>query len=262
MPKSLRYRQKLVIPAGLQKTLRVSSQKIGAASRSVDWLRLTKLTGMSGAIAALCVWQWQLVVATAIGAGVMGTIYTAYDLPWEKYLEEFYRFWQGEYRRLGVAVLGGASAVVASYGAIALWQSVENHWLVTVVGIQIVMVGAILLISLRQTWGQSSELAQFETALDNLGHQSSVKRLAAIRYLRRLLQTQKLDPSQKSTLYTFLRLAWQQEPESALRGALLSTLSFYKGSESATAFQPLNLKKSRPPIRLEQKIHQRIEERV
>lgn len=265
MPKSLRYRRNLhlpTLPTATRHRLSASGKKLGAISRSVNWYRLTKGVGISGAIAGLCVWQWEIVAATAMGIGVMGAIYTAYDLPWAKYLEEFHQFWQGEYHRLAMSVVGGASAVFLSYGAIALWQSTDNHWLVTAAGLQSIMVGAILIISLRQTWGNTSQLEQFETALENLGHNSSVKRLAAIRYLRQQLQSQTLNPEQKQTLYTFLRLAWQQETESPLRGALLSTLSLYKKTAEPENRQPLNFKKSRPPIRLEQKIRRRVEERV
>ncbi|NJN74333.1 MAG: hypothetical protein HC799_16845 [Limnothrix sp. RL_2_0] len=122
MPKSLRYRQNLILPALPKATRRrvlASGKKLGAISRSVDWYRLVKGAGISGAIAGLCIWQWEIVAATAMGVGVMGAIYTAYDLPWAKYLEEFHRFWQGEYRRLAVSVVGGASTVFLSYGAIA-----------------------------------------------------------------------------------------------------------------------------------------------
>ena len=109
-------------------------------------------------------------------------------------------------------------------------------------------------------------MQRFEAALEGLGHPSSVKRLYAIRQLRQLLQNDLLTGEQKQTLYTFLRLAWQQETESALRGALLSTLNFYrKRGQQPTrrSPQPLQLNQSRPPLKLDRLQQQpTIQERV
>ncbi len=239
---SLRYRQRfsLKVPRINRDVWAVAHRQWGAISRSVDWSRLAKVVGIVAAVTGLWLWRWELVTATTLGIGVMGGIYLAYDLPWSQYLEEFYRLWQGQYQRLGVSVLSGALAMVGSYGAIALWQSMDNHVLAAAVGIQTVILGAILLISIRQAWGGTAQNQQFETALDNLGHDSLVKRLAAIRYLRQSLKNHSLKPKQKKVLSTFLRLAWQQETDLVLREALLSTLSLYeKAQHQASSSVPL-----------------------
>lgn len=247
---SLRRPQRSLL-AMAKKNLPIARQKFGAVSRSVDWYLLLKVGGIAGGVVGLLCWQWQLLVATGLGISVMGAIYFAYDAPWEKYLETVYQLWQGEYRRLLLAVLGGGTTVFVSYLAIALWQSTGNHWLATASIMQGLMIGAILLIAGQQTFGTASQMRQFEASLEALSHDSSVKRLYALRQLRQLLQKNLLTPAQKKTLYTFLRLTWQQEEEAVLRGALLSTLSLYKKKQAAT--QPLRpIRKSRPPLNLEQ----------
>lgn len=259
MPQYSRDRQNPLFALGRHHRL-ISPKTLGAISRSVDWQLFLKWGGVGTGMIGLLLWQWQLMTAIALGVGVMGGIYFADAAPWEQYWEEFHRLWQGESRRLLVSVLGGAITVFVSYGAIALWQSTENHWLVTALLIQGLMIGAILLISLRQMFGQSSQGQQFETALEALSHPSRVKRLYAIRQLRQLLQHKSLTPEQKQTLYTFLRLTWQQETDATLRGALLSILSLYK-KQPPRSPQPLQLGHSRPPLQLERR-HQAVQERV
>lgn len=263
MSQSSRYRHRSWSALGRQDWL-ASQRKFGAFSRSVDWVALGKGGVFAAGVVGLWLWHWELLVATGLGIGAMGGIYLAYELPWEQYLEELYQLWRGTSQRLLVSVLGGASTVFVSYLAIALWQSTANHWLVTACLIQAVMIAAILWMTLRQNWGTASQSQQFETALKTLGDRSNIKRLYAIRQLRQLFQQNRLTTEQKQTLYTFLRLAWQQETDTSLREALLSALSLYKPQKQTqppVKPSPLQLQQSRPPLRLE-RLQQPVRERV
>lgn len=230
----------------------VGLQDVVALSRSVNWQRFILISGVSAASVNLWAWQWELVAATGIGAAVMGAIYASYDLPWTKYLDVFYRIWRSDYQRLLMSVASGAIAVSVSFGAIALWETTENHWLVVALGCQTLMIAAILLLTTKNSWMKGTNNKQFESALHDLSHSSSVKRLATIRFLRQLLQEQSLTTEQQQLLCTFLHLAWREETETVLREALLSTLSlaqkFERGMHEPT---PLEKPTSRSkPLRL------------
>ena len=218
---------------------------VSSLSRSVDWQRFLAISGVSAATVNLWAWQWELIAATGVGALVMAAIYSSYDLPWAEYLERFYRVWRSDYQRLIASVGSGAITVFVSFGAIALWESTENHWLVAALGAQTLMIAVILLLTTRDSWGESRQDKQFEAALNDLSHSSSVKRLATIRFLRQLLQTKSISTEQQQLLGTFLHLAWRDETEPMLREALLSTLSlaqkFEQGIHSPTPLaEPAN----------------------
>ncbi|OKH17282.1 hypothetical protein NIES208_10035 [[Limnothrix rosea] IAM M-220] len=198
---------------------------IVALSRSVNWQQFLALSSVSAVSVNLWAWQWELVAATGIGAAMMAAIYTAYDLPWPKYIDIFERLWRSDYQRLLVSVAAGSLGVFTSFGAIALWESVDNHWLVLVLGGQTLMIAALLLLTMKQSWGKDKQDKQFETALGDLCHDSRVKRLATIRFFRQRLLDQGLTAEQQQVLYTFLHLAWREETDAVLREALLSTLS-------------------------------------
>ncbi len=181
----------------------------------------------------------------------MGAIYLADDLSWETYLEAAYRLWQGRYRRLLLAGVGGSVAVLVSYGAIALWQSSGNPWLTSALLLQGSLISIIFLLNVRRSLNSASPLQQFEKSLADLGDRSMVRRLYAIRQLRQLLQERRLTPEQQQTLKTFLHLSWQQETESPLREALLGTLRLYQHPKS-TVSAPLRLEKTGVPLNLSQ----------
>ena len=146
MPKRSHFRQPFLLSVAHRRRRHLAGSFL-AFSRSVNWLLLLKLGGLGAGACTLLLWQWQLLLATSIGIAVMAGVYGLYAVPWQQYLEEFYRLWQGEYRRFSVSVLSGSGAVCASYLAIALWQSIENHWVAFALMLQGAMVGAILLLS-------------------------------------------------------------------------------------------------------------------
>ncbi len=248
MSKSFRLRSS---PALIAKARRFSQRQRRwfALSRSVDWLGVAKIGGLSVGITSLWLWQWQLLVAIALGSGAMAAIYLFETWPWQKYLEEGYRLWHSRHRRLLLAGMGGSLTVLLSYGAIAFWQSMSNHWLTSVMLIQGLMMSAMFALLFSRHWQYQSPQNQFEQALENLGDRSSVRRLYAIRQLRQLLQQQRLTGEQRQTLHTFLQLSWQQEREKPLREALLGTLRLYTRPQVPSP-QPLQLQKSRPTLNL------------
>ena len=258
MPRFSRDRQRrsLTSTLTLQRDL-VDVQAIIALSRSVNWQQFLALSGVSAVSVNLWAWQWELVAATGIGVAVMAAIYNAYDLPWTKYAEVFERLWRSDYQRLLVAVTAGSLGVFSSFGAIALWESIDNHWLVVVLGCQTLMIAATLLLATKQSWGKDKQDKQFEAALADLCHDSRVKRLATIRFLRQLLVDRSLSAEQQQVLYTFLHLAWREETDEVLRDALLSTLSLAKKFEQGinpptplasprVSSEPLHLRKFSP----------------
>ena len=252
----------ILIPKARQ--IRTIQRQWLSLSRSVNWLQVGKFTALGIGISSLWQWQWQLLVAIALGGGAMALIYRFDDLPWEKYVEEFSRLCHGPYRRLCLAGFGGALTVLISYGAIALWQSINNPWLTSLLLLQGGLTSLILALLLRRTWQFHSPSQQFEQALTDLGDPSSVRRLYAMRQLKQLLQGDRLSPEQKQALKTFLQLSWQQETIQPLREGILTNLRLCQTSPRSTA-QPLQLDKSRPPLRLsrsKQSLKSPVKERV
>jgi hypothetical protein len=244
----LRQRSPFILILKVRSLRKIQRQWL-AFSRSLNWSQLGKMTGLGIGIFGLWIWQWQLLVAIALGTGTMAAIYLSDRLPWEKYLEEGYRLWQSRYRRLFLAGFGGALSVLISYGVIALWQSIGNPWLTSALVLQGGLTSLIFALILRRIWQFSSPLHQFERALADLGDPSTVRRLYAIRQLQSLLQRDYLTPEQKQSLKIFLQLSWQQETVQPLREALLNNLRLCQLPQAARV-QPLQLDKSRPPLKL------------
>jgi hypothetical protein len=175
---------------------------------------------------ALLVWQWQLLLATVLGMGVMGLVYWGQGLPWEQYIEEWYRLWHSGQRQLVLAVLSGAGTAFVAYLAIAIWQSTVQHWLAAGAILEGLAIAGIFLMLLSQMVRPKTENFEKSFAQLSIGH--PIKRLLAVRTLAQGLRSGALDREQAETFKSCLQLMLKQETEMVVREAILQTLSYWQ----------------------------------
>jgi len=236
----------------IPKTSRAKGKRRAFNSVSVRQLRRSS-PGLIGAIAltAMLFWNWKLLLAMAVGVGMMLGVYRLQGANWPAYWSRLQHFFNSTHRQLVVAVGTGGISAVLTYIAATVWANTENRWLA---------VGAIfqgfatLLTLMLLSWQIAGRHLRgdeetFEQFVADLTHSDLLKRLIAVRRLTQLLHRGQLNGSDRLQLAEYFRVMLSRESELPLRNALIEGLQVFDDLQnqeqpSPVLQMPLKLKRS------------------
>lgn len=190
------------------------------------------LLGLLTIIVAMFLWDWKLLMASAVGIGMMILVYSMDRWHWQKNWYEIRQFFRSPHSRLTIAVASGGIACVTSYIAAVVWVDSNNHWIAVGAILQAVgtLITLILLIwQLINFYGVREE-NHVDKLLSNLTATNSVKRLLAVRQLTKLSVRKPLEPEVQQNITNCLRLLLSQEEESIVYQATLEALQILEKS--------------------------------
>lgn len=205
-----------------------------------DWLSPQQLWGVV-ILVALLIWNWQLVLALAIGAGVLVSVYLGQQGQWKIPQVDWRWLWTGSHRSLTLAIASGGIAAFSAYITTGIWFEAEQSWLALGVILQGFGTLAILLLLLWQILNQHFKPAglrddrRLDELLGRLSDADPLKRLIAVRQITQQLQAEALaEVSAHSTFSSTLmppvyiadcfRLMLNRETEPSVCSALLDGL--------------------------------------
>ncbi len=174
----------------------------------------------------MLVWNWQLLLATAVGMGVLIVLFQFPFDRWSLYWEK----WQQanlSQQRLLIALVGSSVAGIGVYWALQLWDHLENHWLAASSIAQGVLLTTLLSIQLAKLFSspaESSQRHQFSQHVEALSADHPLKRLIAVRELTQLAITGKLRSQQLKQISEYFSLLFTVETEPMLRQGLLESM--------------------------------------
>ncbi len=175
---------------------------------------------------ALLIWNWQLLIALAVGLAAMALIYQLQTRDLQPWIAGLRHWLNGPHRLLLLCVPCGSIAMLGTYLGANLWDDTHNTWLVSCILLQ--GLGMIAGLALLSTQVLNRESDRFENSLDDalaeLTHPNPLNRLIAVRQLNRLSDRNLLNPEQTRIANQALQLLLTQEPETLVREATLHSL--------------------------------------
>jgi hypothetical protein len=170
---------------------------------------------------ALLIWNWQLVLALTIGAGVLVSVYLAQQGQWQ-IPKIHWQQWTGANRSLTLAIATGTIATLSTYITSHIWLEADQSWLAIGIILQGFGTLSILLFLTWQTLNRQTELKS-ESQLVHLSDADPLKRLIAVRQITQQAQqnTAPLPPAQIADCF---RLMLNRETEPSVCSALLEGL--------------------------------------
>jgi hypothetical protein len=206
-------------------------------------------------MATMWLWNWKLLLATAVGVGCMFLLYLLPSRKWHVYWLKWQQFFQGSNRQISLAIGGGGIAAFSTYMAAAIWSESEQHWLATAIIIQTFCtpIGLVLLIKNLINDRTKKDKHKFEALLSDLSDREPLKRLIAIRQLTRLARTTNLPSEYNYQLIEYFRVMLSQERDAIVRDAILESLQVWNIQElnlpeNTSVSIPLSLKISEEKI--------------
>ena len=196
-------------------------------------------------------WNWQLLLATSTGIGLMWLTYKMSH-------KQYRRLWQritgsvaGYNGRLLFAVGSGSLGGLVTYMIAGIWADAENRWLATgsiLQGLGTLITLILLGWHINRESSQRHE-AKFEQLLGDLTAENSLKRLIAIRQLTNLGHQKALNREQQIQLIEYFHFMLAQSPETSIQEALLDSLDMLGVSnfallQSQPVATPIKLKHS------------------
>lgn len=196
-------------------------------------------------------WNWQLLLATVGGMGIMLLVYSLQTKYWQQYWLKWQRFLTGSQGRLAIAVSTGGLGAFSIYLATSIWVDTENRWLAT--GWILQSLGTLVTIALLVWQINSSraiaKMSKFESLLRELTDSESLKRLMAIHQLTRLARHYRLSSEEEIQLKEYFCLMLSQSQDNRIREALLESieklgtnLNLLKIKQQSTLQIPIKLK--------------------
>ncbi len=192
------------------------------------------------AMVLMLLWNWQLVIATAVGIGVMLGVYLLPGLDWQVYWAKWRRFCSGYNQKLTVAVASGGFMALLTYMVSAIWVNATNRWLAT--GAIIQGMATFLTLGLlgwqvfnRNNYTQATEI---DLLVHDLTQTDSLKRLMAVRKLTKLIRNQKLPEQTTAEIADYFRILLSQEPKATIRSAIWEALQVLDGIQPLTEIAP------------------------
>ncbi len=215
----------------------VDSREFRQLSRFLrqGWFSPAQLWG-TAIVVALLIWNWQLVLALAIGAVVLVSIYLAQQGQWKIPHVDWRWMWTGTNRSLTLAIASGSVAAFSAYITTEIWFEAEQSWLALGIILQGFGTLAILLLLTWQTLNRQFETAgsradqRLDNLLDRLSDADPLKRLIAVRQITQQLQAEALveAPTVLSSPSAYIadcfRLMLNRETEPSVCSALLDGL--------------------------------------
>ncbi len=184
------------------------------------------LLGLLTIIIAMLMWDWKLLMASAVGIGMMILVYSMYQWNWHKNWYNIRQFFRSPHSRLTIAVASGGIACVTTYMAASVWVDSTSHWIAAGAILQAMgtLITLILLIwQLIQFYGTREE-NYIDKLLYNLTARDPLKRLLAVRKLTKLYLRKGLEAEVQQNIIDCLRLLLSQEEETVIHQATLEAL--------------------------------------
>ena len=202
------------LPHNLERIVRRSLRKNG------KWLAASII------LTLLIAWNWQLVLATAIGIGSMTLAYWLLVGNWQIHWNHCQRFFQSYQGKFSLAVGSGVFAAINTYIATTIYSEAENRWLA--VG-NIFQGLTSLLTFLLLAWffvsrGNRHSESEFERLLTGLTSENDLKRLMAVRQLTHFAQRHQFSVNYQEQLNEYFRVMLVRETEPSIQEALLDSL--------------------------------------
>ena len=182
------------------------------------------------AISVLLAWNWQLVLATAAGAGSMALVYSLLEGDWRSWWLRWQHFCQGPQGKFSLAVGSGGLVALTTYIATSMWSEAENRWLAVGTILQGLTSLLTLLLLAWHAFGQGErqDEGKFERLLGGLTADDSLKRLIAVRQLTKFANKNRLYSRYQTQLQEYFCLLLLKESEPTVREALLDSLQGWK----------------------------------
>jgi hypothetical protein len=205
------------------------------------------------AIVMMWLWNWKLILATAVGIGLMFFVYFLPSKKLHAYWLRWQKFFQGDRRKLTLAVGGGGIAAFSTYMAASIWAESENRWLATaIIGQSLATIITLVLLIwnlIRDRVDRDNN--KFDRLLSELSESDPLKRLIAVRQLTRLVR--KANCEYTYQLIEYFRILLSQEKEAIVREAILESLQIWdiqelKAIENNSLQIPLTFKVSQQRI--------------
>ncbi|NJK34915.1 MAG: hypothetical protein HC919_08175 [Oscillatoriales cyanobacterium SM2_2_1] len=195
-----------------------------------SWLRL--LTQEKGfplwvwavlLLAVMLFWNWELVIATAVGMVLLLLVYGAQSWPWIKIWAYGERLWQHPQRALVISTLAGVVGVLGAYLTVHLGVTTGNIWLSVALLVQMLLSIGVFLLLVQQS-AQRHTLS-LETLLQQAVAEDAPVRLVGIRQLTCYARVHLLLPEQQRAIMGTCQLLLEQETVPLVREALVETLA-------------------------------------
>ena len=244
---SSRWEQFLLLTLSQTKTK--DRDVLGLSSRQVSQITSKALIVLG--LVSLWWWNWQLLLATSTGIGLMWLTYKMSHQQYRKLWQRFTRAIAVSNRRLLFAVGSGSLGGLVTYMFANIWADAENRWLATgsiLQGLGTLITLILLGWQINRESSRGNE-AKFEQLLGDLTADDSLKRLIAIRQLTNLAYKKVLDREQQTQLIEYFCLMLTQSQEPSVREALLDSLDILGVSgftlpQSQAVATPIELKHS------------------
>jgi hypothetical protein len=185
------------------------------------------ILGLLTFIVAMLIWNWKLLLAIMVGVVVMLVAYSIPKWNWKINWIQIYQSLKTANNRLLIAGISGIFATLITYIGTAIWLDSPSIWIAvgaTLQGFGTLITLALLLWQIL-TFQTNKEEDYLQQLLNNLTEKDSLKRLLAVRQLRKFINSQNLDISVQQDVTNCLKLLLTKEEETVIREAALSVIS-------------------------------------
>lgn len=189
------------------------------------------LLGFLTLFVAMLFWNWKLLLALAVGIGVMLVAYSIPKWNWQLNWLEIRRFLNSANMRLALAVTSGGIATLITYIAAAIWVDSPSPWMAVgaiVQGFGTLLTLVFLVWQILSFQGNREE-EYLDQLLNNLTETDTLKRLLAVRQLTKFITRKQVDVSLKQDVVECLQLLLSREEEPVIREAVLNSLQTLDG---------------------------------
>ena len=179
----------------------------------------------------MLVWNWQLLLSTLSGMGVLILLFQFPLDRWWLYWRKAQETMNASQRRLLVALGGSALAGIGTYWGLHLWEQIDNQVLAASAIAQGIIITLLLGLQLSRfvlSPQGSKQRDRFSPLTENLTAENPLKRLMAIRELTQLAIQGRLHPEQLKQLSEYFSLLFSTETEPKVRQGLLETLQLHQ----------------------------------
>jgi len=216
------------------------------------------ILGFLTIIVAMLFWNWKLLLALAVGIGVMLIAYAIPKWNWQISWLEIRRYLNSANSRLALAVASGGIATFMTYMAAAIWVDSPSLWIAVGAILQGfgTLLTLILLVWQIFSFHGNQEEDHLEQVLNNLTETDPLKRLLAVRQLTKFITRKQVDVSVKQDVIECLQILLSREEETVVRQAALNSLQTVDGLQmviSSTA---------KPLVPITQKISTTVKQEV
>ena len=180
-----------------------------------------------GIAGIMLVWNWQLLLATLAGGGVLILLFQFPLERWPLYWRQWQQRINVSQRRLLIALTGSGLAGIGTYWAVKLWNDLDNPWLAGGAIAQGMILTLLLGLQLSNRLASNAAAPQpdrFSKLVRELTADHSLQRLMAIRELTQLAINGHLSTEQLQQVSEYFSLLFAVESEAMIRQRLLDNM--------------------------------------